>query len=406
VPVVVTAAARFSGRRPDGPLPVPTTPRLPANLAHLLAIMRNDVAIYAPFAAFQYNRGGKLGGGAERQTYLLAQALSEEGVRVAHIVLSVDDPVPLNPHLTLVDRGPYMGALPGGKLHETRLIWRGLKEADASVYIVRTGSPALGVVAAFCRLEKRRLIFASSTDADFTLVGLKERVRSAMYRAGLRAVDAVVVQTAEQLRLVQQDFPRIAHPTHIPSFAEPMSPAQRPGQAFLWIGRLIDYKRPMEYVRLARELPEARFRMVPTPVNAGQDLYAELVREAEQLPNLELLDPRPHGQLMELVAEAVAIVSTSRLEGMPNIFLEGWAAGVPALTFDFDPDNTIASRGIGAAAGGSWKRFVDEARRLWEARDGDQELARASRAYIDEVHSIPAVGRRWSALISEVAKSS
>jgi glycosyltransferase involved in cell wall biosynthesis len=368
--------------------------------------MRNDVAIYAPFAAFQYNRGGKRGGGAERQTYLLAQALSEEGVRVAHIVLSIDDPVPLNSHLTLVDRGHYMGALPAGKLHETRLIWRGLKAADAAVYIVRTGSPALGVVAAFCRLQRRRLIFASSTDADFTLVGLKQLVRSAMYRGGLRGVHAVVVQTAEQLRLVQQGFPRIPRADHIPSFAEPMSPAQRPGDAFLWIGRVIDYKRPLEYVQLARELPDVRFRMVATPEQGGQDLYAELLRQAEELPNLELLDPRPHGELMTLVAEAVAIVSTSRLEGMPNIFLEGWAAGVPALTLDFDPDNTIASRGIGAAAGGSWERFVEEARRLWETRDSDQELARASRAYIDEVHSIPAVGRRWSALISEVARRS
>jgi glycosyltransferase involved in cell wall biosynthesis len=162
----------------------------------------------------------------------------------------------------------------------------------------------------------------------------------------------------------------------------------------------------MQYVQLARELPEARFRMVATPVEAEPDLYAELLGQAEALPNLELLDPRPHGELMELVAEAVAIVSTSRQEGMPNIFLEGWAAGVPALTLDFDPDNTIASRGIGAAAGGSWEKFVEEARRLWEARDADEELGRASRAYIDEVHSIPAVARRWSALISEVAKAS
>lgn len=368
--------------------------------------MRHDVAIYAPFAALQYSRGGKLGGGAERQTYLLAQALAEDGVRVAHIVLTVADPVPLNPHLTLVDRGPYMGALPGGKLHETRLIWRSLKAADAAVYIVRTGSPALGVVAAFCRLEKRRLIFASSTNADFTLVGLRERVRSAMYRGGLRAVDAVAVQTAEQLRLVQQRFPRIARPTHIPSFAEPMSPAQRPGKTFLWIGRIIDYKRPLEYVQLARELPEARFRMVPSPVKTGHEIYAELLRHAEELPNLELLDLRPHGELMKLVAQAVAIVSTSRQEGMPNIFLEGWAAGVPALTLDFDPDDTIATRGIGAAAGGSWNRFVDAARRLWEARDAAQALSLASRAYIEEVHSIPAVAGRWSALIEEVADAS
>lgn len=386
--------------------------------------MRHDVAIYAPYAASQYHRGGKLGGGAERQTCLLAHALSESGVRVGHIVFTVDDPVPLNPNLTLVDRGQWMGARPAGKLLETRLIWRGLTAADASVYIVRTGSPALGIVAAFCRLRRRRLIFASSTDADFTLNGPKERagrtgrtqrrhkalnrarceLDAAMYRGGLRGVDAVVVQTAQQLRLLQEGFPRIPRATHIPSFAEPMRPAQRPGRTFLWIGRINNYKRPIEYVKLARALPDVRFQMVATPERDWLDLYAELRRQAEELPNLELLDPRPHDQLMELVADAVAIVSTSRLEGMPNIFLEGWASGVPALTLDFDPDDTIVSRGIGATAGGSWERFVDEARRLWEMRDGDQQIARASRAYIEDVHSIPAVGGRWKDLVSEVAQ--
>jgi hypothetical protein len=156
-------------------------------------------------------------------------------------------------------------------------------------------------------------------------------------------------------------------------------------------------------VDLARSLPQARFRMVTTPTGNEIELYEELLRHAADVPNLEILCPRPHAELMRLVAEAVAIVSTSRLEGMPNIFLEGWASGVPALTLDFDPDNTIATRGIGAAAGGSWDHFVEGAIRLWETRDDDGETSRASRAYIEEVHGIPAVGRRWSALIHAVA---
>lgn len=281
-------------------------------------------------------------------------------------------------------------------------IWRGVSSADASVYVVRTGSPALGVVAAFCRLRRRRLIFASSTDADFTLVELRERIRSALYRGGLRRADAVVVQTAEQLRLLRARFPHIPRSAHIPSFAEPMSLAPRPGQSFLWIGRTVEYKRPMEYVELARSLPQARFRMVATPILKEIGMFEELKRKAATVPNLEILDPRPHDQLMQLVGEAVAIVSTSRQEGMPNIFLEGWASGVPALTLDFDPDGTIAALGIGVAAAGSWERFVEGAERLWESRGRNDDVARASRAYIAEVHGIPSVGRRWSSVIEEL----
>jgi len=145
----------------------------------------------------------------------------------------------------------------------------------------------LGVAGAFCRLRRRRLIFASSTDADFTLTTLTERIRSVVYRGGLRCVDAVVVQTGEQLRLVQERFPRIGCATHIPSFAEPMERAERPGKAFLWIGRIVDYKAPLEFVKLARAMPEATFRLVATPFGAHRALYDELVRQASS--NVELL---------------------------------------------------------------------------------------------------------------------
>lgn len=368
--------------------------------------MRRDVAIYAPLAADQYNRGGKRGGGAERQTYLLARALSERGIRVAHIVYEVDDPVPVpNPHLALVERESFSGLQRFGKLREAARIWRALQEADAAVYIVRTGSPALGVVGAFCRARRRRLIFASSIDADFTLVRLRERVRSIMYRIGLRYTDVVVVQTSQQLRLVRTGFPHISRSLHIPSFAEPMSPADRPGTLFLWIGRLVDYKRPLLYVELARSYPTARFVMVATPIWYSPDLHAELLHEAAGVPNLEVLGPRPHAELMQLVGEAVAIVSTSHSEGMPNIFLEGWARGVPALTLDFDPDGIIARRGIGVSACGLWDDFVAGACRLWESRDRHQEIARASRAYIDEVHSMSAVGGRWATVVSDLRAS-
>jgi glycosyltransferase involved in cell wall biosynthesis len=365
--------------------------------------MLHDVAIYAPFAAGQYNRAGKRGGGAERQTHLLARALSEQGIRVAHIVYEVEDPLPLpSPNLALVERREFSGLRRFGKFHEAVRIWRGLNAADAAVYIFRTGSPALGVVAVFCRLRRRRLIFASSTDADFTLVGLKARIRSSMYRLGLHYTDAVVVQTAEQLRLVREGFPRLTRSSHIPSFAEPMPAAERPGTSFIWIGRTVDYKQPLRYAELACAVPDAQFRMVATPIRDAMDLHAQLLRAAADVPNLEILDPRPHGELMRLVGEAVAVVSTSRLEGMPNIFLEGWASGIPVLTLDVDPDDVIGRRGIGVAAGGSWDEFVAGARRLWDSREDHEDSARASRAYIDDVHSLAAVGSRWVQVVSDV----
>jgi glycosyltransferase involved in cell wall biosynthesis len=131
--------------------------------------------------------------------------------------------------------------------------------------------------------------------------------------------------------------------------------------------------------------------------------YAEHVRdEAERIPNLELLDPRPHAEAMALVRRAVAVVSTSRLEGMPNIFLEAWARSVPVLTLSFDPDGLIARHGLGITAEGDWQRFVASARGL-AAGDVDRAgIGERGRAYVQGTHAPDAVLRRWVALLDDL----
>jgi hypothetical protein len=75
---------------------------------------------------------------------------------------------------------------------------------------------------------------------------------------------------------------------------------------------------------------------------------------------------------------------------------------VPVLTLEFDPDAAVARNGLGISAGGSWERFVEGARELWERPDRRDELGSRARRYVNEVHSIDAVGSRWSDLLGEL----
>ena len=72
-------------------------------------------------------------------------------------------------------------------------------------------------------------------------------------------------------------------------------------------------------------------------------LAEEVDSAVEQIENLEVLGQLPHEQLLSLIDRAVAVVSTSAAEGMPNVFLEAWARGVPVLSLDYDPDGRIES---------------------------------------------------------------
>jgi glycosyltransferase involved in cell wall biosynthesis len=371
--------------------------------------VRHDVAIYATSArsAGLYDRTHGRAGGAERQMTLLARALSERGHRVAHIVHAPEDPVALSYPLTLVARSARAGGGPfvAGVIEALR-IWRALRAADARVVVVRTASPALAIAAGFCRLHRRALIFSSSNISDFTLERMSSRLNRGLYRLGVRLAQAVVVQSDDQIALARQAFPSLGRLLQIPSFAEAAPPASlRDGHqpdAFLWFARLVDYKQPMRYVELARALPEARFLMIPDPHEAGARELHALRTAADQVANLELLEPLPHDQLSRLIARAAAVVNTSTSEGMPNAFLEAWAHGVPVLTLQFDPDGVVARNRLGVAADGSWDRFVDGARELWKARDRREELTSRVRGYVEQAHSIEAVAARWSDLIHEV----
>lgn len=373
-------------------------------------MMRHDVAIYttSAFTAGFYDRARGRAGGAERQMTLLARALSERGHRVAHIIYPPRDPIAVPYPLTLVHREGYAGNRPVlGRFLEAHRIWRALDAADARATIVRTGSPVLAVAAAFSKIRRRALVFSSASVSDFTLERMSGRMNRALYGLGVRLADAVVVQSDDQLSLARKTFPSLRRVVHIPSLAEPAPPVatkDRPApEAFLWFGRFVTYKRPMRYVELARTVPDARFVMIPVPDEASSAELAELRTAAGSVANLELLDPVPHEDLLELVASAVAVVNTSVLEGMPNAFLEAWARGVPVLTLQFDPDRVVERHALGIAARDSWDSFVAGARELWDGRHHRDELAQRVRAYVDDVHSMDAVGARWSDLLAAVA---
>jgi glycosyltransferase involved in cell wall biosynthesis len=373
---------------------------------------RNDLAIYLPSTAGLYDRARARSAGAERQMVLLAEALSGRGYRVAQVVWPIVDRIPLgNERLVLVERaGRRTKKGPLGALLEAFEIWRALSEADARAVVVRKRQGALLFATLYCRLRRRRLIFSSANNSEFLIDQLKAgQPGPRLYKWCLRSADAVVVQSEEQVQLARALVPQIRRVVRIPSFAElSLDGRNEPEPSFfVWIGRAVENKQPLLYLDLARALPEAEFLMIPVPDISYPDspLLPVLRAAPNELPNLRVIDPLPHVKVVELIRKAVAVVNTtSRFEGMPNTFLEGWAAGVPALTLEFDPDGVVARHGLGVSADGSWERFVAGARDLWETRRNRDQLSQRVRSYVRETHSVVAVGNEWAALIAEIAR--
>jgi glycosyltransferase involved in cell wall biosynthesis len=274
-----------------------------------------------------------------------------------------------------------------------------MREADAAVYVFRGGGPQLLVGAAFCRLHRRRLVFSSAIDLEFDFER-PDRARShlALFRAAVKRADLIVVQTEHQAELARAAG--LAAIVRIPSFAAEAPASVRAPEAFVWIGRLVTYKRPLEYVKLAELVPEAEFRMIyfELPDSAEDHALVErFERDAPRVPNLTLLGRRPHAETLAEIDRSIAVVATSRAEGMPNIFLEAWMRSIPVLSLEFDPDGLLGSgEGPGLVAGGSIDALAEAARALSADRGKRAELGARGRNYVLANHGPAVVGRRWA----------
>lgn len=361
-----------------------------------------DVAFYLPWIGPRLVQDSSVPhGGAETQVYMLACELARRGVRVCLVTLAVEGELAISssPAPQIVMRSPSHGDQRYvGKLLEAATVLATVSTVRARVWVQRSAGTDTGLVAIAARLHRRRFVYSSSSVVDFDAKVLQPNRRDrALFHAGIQLASRIVVQTPEQVALCRARFGR--DPALISSAVEAAPLRTAVPDAFLWIGNLAEYKRPLDFVELARAVPEAQFRMVTATRTSSDPVRGKIESRAASLPNLEILGHMPRPELLELMETAVAIVNTAEFEGMPNIFLEGWARGVPALALYCDPDGVVSRERLGAYASGSFQLFVEQCRALWRARCDQAQIAAQCRAYVMRKHSLRATADRWIELL-------
>jgi len=190
---------------------------------------------------------------------------------------------------------------------------------------------------------------ASDSDCDPRKLVIRYWRDRALFQYGLRRVDLVFAQSAEQQADLRRHFARES--LLVDSLVERHGrcrPRSERDIDVLWVGNLRALKRPQLLLELARQLPRLRFHMVGGQAHGSLDVFEAVRRQAAALPNVSFHGPVPHGRMAELYERARLLVSTSGVEGLPNAYLESWMCGTPVVAF-LDPERVIATRGLGLA---------------------------------------------------------
>src|SRR4051794_13571947 len=257
---------------------------------------RFDVLFPMPWAA-PLLAGTGATGGAETQVLMVARALAADGLRVA--ILVIGDPSELPAEVdgitVLTQPRPPRRRGPAGLMHDFHTLV-GVLRAPAAVVVQRNASRGVAITALAARLRRTRFVYSSASVIDFDLGRIDRAYNVWMFERALRRADEIVVQAEDQAALCRTKFGR--EPVVIPSIAEAAEQRSGPGEAFLWIGRMAPYKRLDVYLELAARVPEARFQVIAVPAKEPQPAMEErLARAAEELPNLEVLAPRPRREI-------------------------------------------------------------------------------------------------------------
>ena len=140
-------------------------------------------------------------------------------------------------------------------------VWRALRKADAAMYMIKTISAGMFLVALFCQLKRRIFLYRTSNTNSCDGTYLRQHPLSGrIYKWALRKAGHVFVQNKTDrenlLRTTGVSSTAISNGHRISELCQ----SQR--DTILWIGRSVKIKRPMLFIELAEKIPKENFTMI------------------------------------------------------------------------------------------------------------------------------------------------
>jgi glycosyltransferase involved in cell wall biosynthesis len=343
---------------------------------------------------------GKTSGGGELQIALLAKVLAKSGHEVAIIDLMTDKDYVTDDGIKVVQIKGYHEGIRLFRFFTQRIPWlyKNLKAQKADIYYsqIRDWRHILSLWAA----RKTGGIFVIQLASDLDALGLGKRLKhdylthfdglywflnliliELIFPRVVRKADMVLVQHEGQKEVLAKKgiksiiFNNLIELHEIPSDPDPDR------SEFSYVGALDKRKGFAEFHELAKRAPHAKFKVVGSPRDRTGYKYYEILKSFK---NVTLFGSLSHKETMKHIYNSRALISTSPMEGFPNIFIEAWACGLPVLSLTFDAGNVITREKLGVVANGNFDKLI-------EAMDSvtySEEFARKSKAYVQKNHIV------------------
>ena len=290
-------------------------------------------------------------GGAETQILLFSKSISASGRKVS-IVTSFKNRGKMFKDEGIHWYGTTFRYLGGSNIYifqDWLRLARLILRLRPNVVILKHPRHLVGFLGFLCTVFGMNFFFHAAIHKDVDPDKIRDEPYMAvwLYRLGLRFVTGILGQTQTQKRLMSKLTHRPVH--YLPNIFKEMATGTgsvRPGDPkILWVGSNSARKRPQIFVEAAEKLPNLKFAMIISPGDGTGAIGNISIPE-----NLTMIESCPRHEIGMHYRRSLFVVSTSFLEGFPNIFLESWEFGKPVVSLEVDPDRVIRRHRLGLVA--------------------------------------------------------
>ena len=334
-------------------------------------------------------------GGSEIDLYLLALELSKDSnFEVSFITADYSQPEIEKINNIKIIKSLDFNECP---LKGSIKIWRAMKKADAQIYILKTASPGVPLVAMFCLLHKRFFAYRTASQHECDGKYVKEHLLlGPAFKFSLRKAKFVFTQNATDKENLQRTlgissiFIRNGH------YIEPLGIESR--DIILWVGRSSPEKNPQLFADLAKQSPNENFAMI-CPQAMDDDHYEQLTRNAATIPNLKFIRQVPYSQIAEYFRKAKVFVCTSQREGFPNTYIQACMNATPILSLSINPDGFLDKYNCGFCSNGNFEQMADKLHSML-SDNKYIDLGKNARRYVEQNHDITKIAEEYKKLFA------
>lgn len=337
---------------------------------------------------------GKTSGGGELQIALLAQVLAKSGNEVVVIDLWTENNFVTDDGIKVVRVDGYDNGQRFFRFFTLiPKLYASLRDQKADIYYsqIREYRHLLAYKAA------RRVngVFVLQLASDLDALGLRMRMKhdyltkyeglywffkvfltELIFPSLVRKADIVLVQHEGQKNVLAKKgiksiiFNNLIQLKELPDEPNPER------ESFSYVGALDKRKGFDKFYRLVEKSPFATFKVIGQPRDKTGYKYYDLLKNFK---NVILYGNLSHSDTLHHIYNSKALISTSPMEGFPNIFVEAWACGIPVLTLSFDPGGVIKKEGLGFVADGDIDNLVSAMRSI----ENTEEFSRKAKRYVE-----------------------